>query len=685
MLLGAAMLWLDLAGPAPALAKDPAEARGPGAAEVAAGEIKDVAELLPEDTLAFLELREPGQVSKDVAALLKGSALDDMPAVMARLRERLGNDNRRWQLMEVAGYTMFLSPEMIAEAGRLRGAAVAVTGFTKEREPVVVGIVLSGESQAPTFFLRVYLTMDQVYKVADVGGVALYRARHQDFAVKQIPGQPPPPPVVRDSGPTFALLPHAVVIGSTPESVKDVVLRAQGKSKNPSLAGHRDFTAAARLRERPGLFGYANLTGFGGKLDEIVKAEPGLGAASWAMVLKEWVNLKAFRTAVASLTLQRGSVDLQARVSFDPKESSPVLGFLPQTKGNLELLHFAPKDSVFAATRSVSDGEKMWDRAMKLADAFAKETGAPGPAPSEQIGQAEKALDVRFGKDVLGKMRGVGLVVNFRGGLPERGPWMPMFVVEAVDDDAVKSFEDLLPRLAGLAGGEAPKPSTEQIQGQRIFTIAGERVPWGLPLSYGHRGQVLVLGPDGKLVADALSSGVKKEGLLGVEKVAAAVKDLDEPVAVGVGSLGRLLVALPALGTGEAIGPGGIGAPKAVPDAPPPPPIKRGAARRAPAGDFLGIAEDDDPPPPAQPKAGAEAEPVKELLKAVEPLPPFVISLSRKPDSLVLEVRQAELKTASAKVIDALIELGFQRALGRGGARFKVGAAPPPPPPPAIK
>jgi hypothetical protein len=655
MLLGTAVLVLGLADLAPAQVKDPAQ-------------------LLPADTLAYLELREPAQVSKEVASLIKGSVLEDMPATMARYRERMGN-NQPWRLNEIGMYGIFFSPEMIAEGARIQGGALAITGFSKEGEPTVVGICLSGDSHGPTFFLRGYLTMDQVHKVADAEGVALYRARRMDFgAVKQIPGQPPPPPAIRESGPTFALLPDAVVIGSTTDSVKDVVLRFKGKHKAASLAEHRAFTEAAQLRERPGLFGYADLAALGSKLDESLKRDQDV--RSWAYFLKEVINPKACGVAVASLTLRNGGLNLEARVSLNPKESSPLVGFLPDRKANLELLHFAPKDSVFVGTRSISDGEKMWERGMKLADRLAKDAGASGAAPSEQIGQVEKALDVRFGKDVIGKMRGVAVVINMRGSMPRNGPWMPMLVVEAVDADAANSFEELLPKLAGLAGGgEAPKPSSEQIQGQRIQSLPGERTPWRAPLHYGHRGAVLVLGHDRKLVAEALACGAKKEGLLGEEKVAAAVKELDEPVAVGVGSLGRMALSWFLL---EKKGPAGQR--PAIQEVAPPAkglaPVKKlpapGALAQAPAGDEL-VAADDEP-------AGAtEDKAVKDMMKVIEPLPPLVISLKRKPEVLVVEVRQTGLRTVSAKLIDVLIDLGAQQILQERGGGFKAVPAQPVP------
>src|SRR5262245_38566698 len=120
LLPGAAALLL-LAGPAPA-------------------QVKEVTELLPAQTLAYVELRYPDRISREAATLFKGSYLDDLPASMAKYREQRGdNDRFFFDDMMVGMLGIFLSPEMIAEAGRIQGGAVALTGFTKEKEPEVVG------------------------------------------------------------------------------------------------------------------------------------------------------------------------------------------------------------------------------------------------------------------------------------------------------------------------------------------------------------------------------------------------------------------------------------------------------------------------------------------------------------------------------------------------------------------
>lgn len=44
---------------------------------------KDAIELLPAQTPACLELRHPSRLAREIAALIKGSVLDDLPRQMA--------------------------------------------------------------------------------------------------------------------------------------------------------------------------------------------------------------------------------------------------------------------------------------------------------------------------------------------------------------------------------------------------------------------------------------------------------------------------------------------------------------------------------------------------------------------------------------------------------------------------
>jgi hypothetical protein len=677
------MLLLALAGAAQAQPKDPAE-------------------LLPADTLAYLELRDPAQVSRELTALIKGSDLEDMPATMARFRQKMPAGAPMWALQDVGIFGIFLSPEVLAEGARLQGAAVAMTGVTKDREPEVVGIVLAGDSHGPTFVLRAFLTMDDFRTVADVNGVKLYRGLRRDFmAVKPVVGQPPPPPALREYGPVCAMLPGAVIVGSTTESVKQVVSRLQGRDKGATLAQDPTFQKTSRLRERPGLFGYANLARLGGILDDMLKNERASRAAHTGLILSTLVGNRALQTAAASLTLRNGELDLLAEVTVDPKVQSPLLDLLPDQKVDLQVLHAAPADSLFAATIALPDGEKRWQKLLELADAIAKQLGGDAPPPSKQVEAVEGMLGLRFGKDVFGRIRGATVALAPPAKSARDQDPAVIIILETVDADAAKALEDVIPKLVGLASrGEPPSPTTERIEGQRIRSVPGDGLPGRTALHYGQHGKLLVLGQDRRIVARGLAGATKKGGLLGEAKVAVTLRDVGEPIVVAVYPVGQSLIQW------FAYRKSGMPAPPAPPPgAAPAPPIRKGEGQAGTAPALVragGVVKEpaaSDVPEPgllAQRRLGnggdsPEEKLMQDLIKAFDPVPPLVITLSRKPEMLVLHIRQVGLRAAAPRIINALIEGSLESLMQQRAGRFgavgtpvPVPAPPPPKPPPAL-
>jgi hypothetical protein len=99
---------------------------------ITAQEIKDPAELMPAKTLANAEIRHAGKLVKEVGALLKDSALGNVPDSLLKFRTKFdkGPIGRRMDEVGVAG--LMFAPEVIAELGRLQGAAsvhISVTPY----------------------------------------------------------------------------------------------------------------------------------------------------------------------------------------------------------------------------------------------------------------------------------------------------------------------------------------------------------------------------------------------------------------------------------------------------------------------------------------------------------------------------------------------------------------------------
>jgi hypothetical protein len=624
-----------------------------------AAEIKDTAELFPAETLAYLEVRHPQALSREAAGLIKGSALENLPATLAAFREKFANDRMRlWETQAVAMLGTMFGPEMIGEFGRLQGAAVGLTGFHPDEGPEIVGIILTGESNIPSLVMRVYLAEDvEIRKVGVCEEVTLFRAKGEDFGNRPkppAPGVPPPPPVIRERGPTYAMLPGVIIIGSTTDSVKELIKRVKGKTADPSLAGVRAFKDAAKQRDKPGLFGYANGGEMSQQIDKFLKKEKErLGpeaALHWASVIKSVVNPAAFRTIAASWTLENGETELRVDAVLEPKQSSPLLDLLADKKAPSELMHFLPRDGQVTVAMSLADGDKKMAKLLGVLDALCKEGAQPEESyPGKIIRELEEKMKIDLAKDLWPNVTGAAISV---GGGDTDLHGMPSFTIAlgAKDADAAKLLQDkVMPKLVGmilLHGESEPKIPTETVQGRDITHFSAE----GMNLHFGRHESTLVLGTDPKLVAQGLTGGSKKAGLLGEAKVAAALKDVNDVQLVGVWSLGGTMTAIAnSEGTGREI-------------------RKPGPPGGAP------------PPPDKNPKPKPEEDPLsKDFLKASDSLPPAVISLVRKPEGMTLQVRQPGLKGFSAKAITYVIETSLKRALGVGNATFeKVGEAIPP-------
>ena len=307
-----------------------------------------------------------------------------MPALMARYRERVGDNGQFWSFYEYGSYGLLLSPEVINECGRVEGAAVAVTGVNKDG-PEVVGVILAGDSNLPTFYMRGELSMGLAGRsVGEVEGVRIYRERRQNFQPNPA-GAPPQPPKWEDSGPFMALAGPAVIFGSSLDGVQDVIRRYKGKSNGPSLANVASYKEAARQRDKPGLFAYADLASLAQRLDEM-GANLGPFEPQWRLI-KAVVNAKAMHGSTASLTLVNGVVELKARVELDAKESSPLADLFGAKGGPPDGLDFTPRDALLTLHLSLNDGEKRWQKLMGLMDALSK----PQPGEAERPARAQSS------------------------------------------------------------------------------------------------------------------------------------------------------------------------------------------------------------------------------------------------------------------------------------------------------
>ncbi len=597
----------------------------------ASAQNKDAVELLPAQTLACLELRQPARLAREISLLVKGSSLDSIPEQLAKMRDK---DRQQGYLtylrrdrLNVLG--LFLCPESLAEAGRLRGGFVALTGFDKDNTPHVAALLQSGTSNLPGIVTQMFLTGSSARKVGEIEGVPFYRQQMRIYRRMKAdaPGAAGPAFEERDFGPAVGRLPGAILMGSSVEALNGVVRRAKGKSVEASLTGLRAYKDAAVLRERPGLFAYLDTTAFQAKIGELGE-RPGNPDSGFNKSLLAVLGKDAVRNLTLSLTVQNGALEGRMRFDLNADSDSPLLGLLPNRAAARDLLHYAPSDALLAVAGGLGEGEKQIKTLLNLLDTLYEIDGRRGEnRPSRALAEMEKKLDFHIDKDVLAPLTGMGFVVA-KDWLTKPGQGA-LLLLQAKDEAAAAKLEsDGLPRLLSLGEESAVKPIASEVGGQRIGSLdggRGKRLP--MPIHFGRRGAVVAIGLDAERVAAALEAGAKKKGLLGGAKVAEAVKGIDNE-AVAVGVLSPTQAAFDLLAE--------LNRPPMMkmPERKPPPP---------------GVQE---PNPPVL-RSLKETKTVQAFRGAAEPL---VFGMTRRPDSLTLEIQPMPLRQMMPRLIDVWIE-----------------------------
>jgi hypothetical protein len=653
----------------------------PGAAW--ADHIKDPAEVLPAKTIAYAELRQPGQFAKEVASLFEGSALGNVPDSLAQLFD--GHERPR-HLEGVGAVGLLFSPEVIREVRRLRGAGIALTGMGR-MGPEWVAIVLPGDSNGPAFLLRVFLSTGPVRPAGQFEGVRLYqlvmggsRIRPPEPRPEFSPREKPrprdgerdrdersvredrPPQEAREEGPplgpVFALTDEALLIGSV-DAVKDVVRRVKGKAKEESLADSKTFNNVRKeVGDQPGVFVYADVAG---AMTLLPKELPGIGRHDLEALhaFKELINPKAFQTLAYDLGLEKGTLRYRKLAVLDPKEKSPLLDLLPTAAVPKDLLQFTPPDTVLAAALANNNAKERWDKFLKLADSIAKLGGGRDRSPSEEVERMEKQLGIDIGKDVLGRITGVAFAMgnpmdapvkrtekkgeNFRSVSVE--VQIPLvFVVRATGTEAAKALtEEVLPKIiAQVSGKDEVRATSKEIEGTKVhrFALREEHA-----LHYARKGKTIVLGPYAKPVAQALANGAKERGWVSDEKVAERLGKLDDTIMVVAARpftlIGAGLYPRPVYQGGSS-----IKQRSSPPKDTRPPPEKRSIIPPAP-GQVLAVVEDKEDVADRE-----EAKFKQQFGEALKKEGLLIMRVTRKPGRVLAEMTLTDLKPTVARLTD---------------------------------
>ena len=138
----------------------------------------DVADLYPPGTLAYAELHNPAELGPQLAALFKGTPLEDSVAFLEGKKGAAKTIQDLQGRRELAALALLVSPEVLAEFRKLGGVAVGLIGFSDRGEPEVALAVLTGDSAAAALAARAFLTTStNLRKVAEVSKVPVFQYR----------------------------------------------------------------------------------------------------------------------------------------------------------------------------------------------------------------------------------------------------------------------------------------------------------------------------------------------------------------------------------------------------------------------------------------------------------------------------------------------------------------------------
>ena len=435
----------------------------------AADQPTEIADLFPPSTLAFAELHDTAALSPQLAAVFKGTILEDsIPFIHGRkdsAKTLMELANKR----EIALLGLLASPELLAEFKKLRIGA-GVTGFTANGEPEAAVVILTRDSPAIGLAARAYLTMSpQLRKVAEVAKVPVFQYRSPNITYDpngnaQIQHDKP-----FSDGPhelTFAYTPGLFVVGTSMTAIGHAMKRFRGEEKGGGLGGTAAFKEAAAAHRQTGLFYFVNYQEFAAKFGS-AERQNGRPRSALALNLQALVaggecdlyelfnitsNPKAVKCVAGCVRFRDGGLSATMAATFDPAVKSPLLDFLSGPGVKLEFLHHAPRPATMAFAVTLPEKHRA-AAVIGFLDGVAKSTGELGRLPHDVVKELEGRHKLAVSEGLIAKVNAVTIMMPTRQELPKAGKPGPTLVLHTADDAAATAWEEFFPRLLADLGG----------------------------------------------------------------------------------------------------------------------------------------------------------------------------------------------------------------------------------------
>jgi len=475
-----------------------------------AAESKDLAELFPAGTLAYAEIGQPVGTSDAFAEFVKGTLLADSVGYSHDRRDKMLPPGMLAGLKNAGEWSLFASPEMLADFKKFKGVAAALTGFDpKTGRPALAVAFVLGESRLAGFLARQYLlTAPNVRRVGKIDGIAVYQNRGLTGAVVDENNKPQPnddpAPAQGTAEPTYFYAPGLLVIGSNVGAVQDVYRRFAGTEKTASFATSTQLKSQAEARKKPGVFFCADV----GRLELQLTAAKKVSSAEWLKMpavsyVRFLLNPKQVESFTGSLQLQPDGWALAASAVVQAGGTCPLLALLAGGEASFDHVRGAPVDAPGAFTVAFPAKEKRAKAILDAADAIGQALGHAGALPGESAAEAEKK-GFKLSAAWLPVVKSLSVILPKPSTDPKAEPVYPMVILTLDDDAAALGWLGILPKISQVLSGveKLPDPASETIQNVKVWGLVHDSTP----IHYALAGSRIILGRDRDVVAKCATS-----------------------------------------------------------------------------------------------------------------------------------------------------------------------------------
>lgn len=451
-------------------------------------------DLLPASVIGYIETHKVGDLARELSKITKGSTIENIHQFIAEARtnwlKKQGNPYMPLD-EELAVMGMMFGPEVLEEAQKVQGAAVA---WTEMDEDAFALVILPGESRVPALLFKMLISMENLIVLDKVEGVTIYGDRRESIAI--------------------AMTSDVLTMGNS-ILVKDVIRRAKGKSADPALSSMGFYKREVKLRKHPGVYGGVSIRAMLAPLERQTfrREVPSLWLAM----------LQPFDRVSGGIGLEKGT--LTANVTLTPQIGSThkLFGVLPTKKGKFASLNVVPNSALASVSVDLTDGEKQYKNFLQLID------GMMGSVPKERLlstrmSQIEKQFNIDLSK-WFSKLQGAGYSYS----PPRKGEERHSVIFQMVDEQAAKDLVEAAPKLINgllLNGRGNGRATLQELDNQNIIVYDLGR----FGISYQRRGSTVIFSPTPSAVAEALQTAKVGQSVLARKDIQTTLKELDNPI-----------------------------------------------------------------------------------------------------------------------------------------------------------